>query len=431
MWEVIQNLFFRQWTYALQIVVAEAIFAVALERKNKFAFRLALALIAFCAVGFLLSTLAVMYVSEGFLYLCIWLPTLFIYPICFKNKFFDGLFCAVAGLLVQNLSYNMGVLSCNIFKLTPNDFSNVATFFAQTVPYLAAHVASIFLCAKRLYSDKKDFGKQKLIVLMITTLCIPICFLLRWFSVVDGLDNYYVIYILFVIYDVTALGLLFGGLAYDDLKEKNKLLETLIMKENQYVEMNRRAIDEINIKSHDLKHYLAVLESGGEITTQLKSEIKNVVSFYDGIAKTGNELLDTILTEKSMLCSAKGIKLTYMIDAKCLESIASTDLVAMFSNILDNAINYLSTIEEEQKRYCSLRVYEKSGQTVIHADNYCEAKPKFKDGLPITTNADQENHGFGLLSIRHIARRYGGNLSIGVDDNMYNLNIIIPKNCKF
>ena len=58
-----------------------------------------------------------------------------------------------------------------------------------------------------------------------------------------------------------------------------------------------------------------------------------------------NEALDLVLTEKSILCTEYRIKLSTMVDGSMLNFMKTTDVYALFGNLMDNAIE--SVIKEE------------------------------------------------------------------------------------
>ena len=51
---------------------------------------------------------------------------------------------------------------------------------------------------------------------------------------------------------------------------------------------------------------------------------------------------------------------------------------------------------------------------------------RLRDGLPVTSK-DSDYHGFGVLSIRHVARKYNGTMTIRTDGNLFRLDILIPE----
>ena len=60
----------------------------------------------------------------------------------------------------------------------------------------------------------------------------------------------------------------------------------------------------------------------------------------------------------------------------------------------------------------------------IQSDNYYSGELQFKDGLPQTTKGDTSWHGFGLRSIRMIVRKYGGELTTYIEDDIFHLSIL-------
>jgi signal transduction histidine kinase len=59
-------------------------------------------------------------------------------------------------------------------------------------------------------------------------------------------------------------------------------------------------------------------------------------------------------------------------------------------------------------------------------ENYFEGDIKLANGLPVTTKRDKDNHGFGLKSIRYAAEKYGGTMTINIEENWFILRILLP-----
>ncbi len=120
--------------------------------------------------------------------------------------------------------------------------------------------------------------------------------------------------------------------------------------EEQY-ELSRENISIINQKCHDLKHQVSALrlvKTPDEREAGLR-ELEGAVLIYDAIAKTGNEVLDTVLTEKSLLCEKNGISWTCMADGGLLDFMQPVDLYTLFGNALDNAIESSQAVDETEQ----------------------------------------------------------------------------------
>lgn len=86
---------------------------------------------------------------------------------------------------------------------------------------------------------------------------------------------------------------------------------------------------------------------------------------YDANAATGNEVLDVVLTEKSLLCEAQRIRLNCVADGTCLAAIEPGDLYALFSNLLDQAIDAAAQ-QPNDRRMIDLLVCRRQGFAVIN-----------------------------------------------------------------
>ena len=209
--------------------------------------------------------------------------------------------------------------------------------------------------------------------------------------------------------------------------EKDTLRNIMDMQYKNY-KLSKESIDIVNQKYHDLKHQINLLKSGadsekaGEYLEQMEREIK----IYETQNKTGNKVLDTILTSKSMHCQRHGIELKFMGEGQLLNFMEDMDISALFGNMLDNAIESVVKIKDRQKRLISLHVIQDKQFIRIRTENYCEENVQFQDGIPITTKKDKRFHGYGMKSMKKIVEKYRGSVMAGKTDNWFELKILIP-----
>ena len=209
--------------------------------------------------------------------------------------------------------------------------------------------------------------------------------------------------------------------------EKDALHNIMEMQYKNY-QLSKENIDMVNQKYHDLKHQINLLKSGadsekaGEYLEQMEREIK----IYETQNKTGNKVLDTILTSKSMHCQRHGIELKFMGEGQLLNFMEDMDISALFGNMLDNAIESVVKIKDRQKRLISLHVIQDKQFIRIRTENYCEENVQFQDGIPITTKKDKRFHGYGMKSMKKIVEKYGGSVMAGKANNWFELKILIP-----
>ena len=155
-------------------------------------------------------------------------------------------------------------------------------------------------------------------------------------------------------------------------------------------------------------------------------EITDAVSIYDAGINTGNQVLDVIVTDRSIYCDSTGIRFGCMIDGAPLEFISSMDMVSLFGNLIDNAIEAVKNLEDPEKAIINLNVRTQNGMILIHCENYFSSDLTMVDGLPVTTKDDPVFHGYGVKSMRYVAEKYGGTLSFVADGDVFNTNVMIP-----
>ena len=190
------------------------------------------------------------------------------------------------------------------------------------------------------------------------------------------------------------------------------------------------SLDLIQMKYHDLKHQITALrvESDEEKRKKWIDAMEEEVSAFENMSKTGNQVLDTILAAKIFHCRKNHIQITCVADGKLLDFMHVTDLCSVFGNALDNAIEHVIMIPEAEKRLIHLTVSAKKNFVFIKIENYCEDKiQRNENNLITTTKTDRQNHGFGLKSIRAVVEKYNGSVDFGVNQNWFELKILLPR----
>lgn len=214
-----------------------------------------------------------------------------------------------------------------------------------------------------------------------------------------------------------------------DRKAENAAIRNMLRTQYMQYKESQENIDMINRKYHDLKHQLQIIreESDDARRSAYLDEIQEGIEQYEAENKTGNPVLDTVLTSKSSQCLARGITMTVVADGTLLSHLQVMDLCTIFGNALDNAIEYESKLADTGKRLIHVTVSEKNNFVCILVENYYDG-PDIPEGtLPGTTKKNKEYHGFGLKSIKYSVEKYGGYLNTGVRDGWFRVEMILPK----
>lgn len=205
-------------------------------------------------------------------------------------------------------------------------------------------------------------------------------------------------------------------------------MQKILHNQYQQYQQSQEMVELINYKYHDLKHHILALrsENNTQKTNEYLEHMEKEIKDYEAQNKTGNKVLDTLLTAKSLKCNKEGILLTSIVDGTLFNFMDVMDICSIFGNALDNAIEYEMKINDEEKRLIRVMACAQKQFLMICFENYCEENIVFDKKLPVTTKENQQFHGFGLKSLRYTVKKYGGETDINFNDNWFSLRILIP-----
>lgn len=209
--------------------------------------------------------------------------------------------------------------------------------------------------------------------------------------------------------------------------ELNAINDILYKHYDQY-QASKENIELVNRKYHDLKHQISLIrgEQDPVKKDEYLDEISQSIKAYESRYDTGNKVVDTILTGKSLYCHDNDISLSCVVNGNLLNFMYAMDLCSIFGNAIDNSIESVKKIDDIEKRIIRVAVFSKNGFLLMRFENYFEDELVFLDGLPVTTKSDSLYHGYGIKSIKKTIEAYNGNLTIATEKNWFVIKILIP-----
>lgn len=240
---------------------------------------------------------------------------------------------------------------------------------------------------------------------------------------------------IFNIRTITGLcGLLLLGaynLSRTELNIRRELDTVKRVLRSQYTQyqLSKDALEHINSRYHDLKHQIAFLraEEDSKRRNEFLDTMEKRIKTYETQYKTGNPVVDTILSGKALYCASNDISLTCVANGALLEFMDIVDVCTVIGNALDNAIEHVVEIADKEKRLIHVAIFSSKNFLVIRFENYMEGQLNLNGrSLPATTKTDSEYHGYGLKSVKYVAEKYGGTLSVEQENSWFYLKIVIP-----
>lgn len=431
---------YKSFQFVAELLLAETLYVFRLPRRSFFPLRLLAALAAIFLFSYFFPILSndAFYIS--FIFLTIFLVSLLLTMFVFKTTWFTVIFCCIAGYTTQHIAYELYIVLLNLIGVmgeTPmgfygSDFIGMYNNLFLLSVYLGTYLFTYFICFYCFSERLKTFDTIQLktvFVFSFSILIFVIDVLLNAIIVsnlsTDGQTRYMVIFGIYsILCCLISLYLQFTVALEVQLKSTLDSVRRMYDQAKEQYASSKANIETINVRCHDLKHLIYLIENGGTVSSTFLKDIKSHISVYESESKTGNVALDIILTEKGLLCNKNDIRLSCVVDGKELEFMEEEDIYVLFGNIIDNAIEAVMKLESE-KRVISIHVRRVNGFLLIKETNYCDGPIKFLNGLPITTKKDKSLHGLGMKSIQYICEQYNGNMSIEQQGDKFCLALLL------
>ncbi len=338
------------------------------------------------------------------------------------------------------LSYIIGIILINIllnfiailrFDLTVEQFNN--TSFEELISIILDHYGLVsiqsmaytlltFVVMTTLLIRNKNLKRKIdifiidfMLCLVVITSCLSSYFFIDFenkIHLVIGLVNFSIAVFIMIF---TYSRIHFYEEYYKQKAENEFLKDKSKIQLDYYKDMVKKE-EEIKKINHDIKNNIQVMSSlkKAEEKESLMKKIAEKLKQNEIIKYSKIEILNVILNLKKNEAKEQDIEVFIEI-RKSLDFMEEIDISNLFSNILDNAIENISS---KDKRI-DLVVYKKMNYTIVKCSNTIDSRKKKVD--------KGEYHGYGLKIVSDIAQKYNGELKINQDKNKYEITILLAE----
>lgn len=346
--------------------------------------------------------------------------------LCFRTSFALAMAQCAAGYSLQNLTFQINLMFRHL--VFGGDNGVLLYRIVSEIVICLVMVALYFTLVRSFRRHPQCLCPLSFALAFSVMTLVVVSLFSYWTYHTD--DYNYLLSIFIILCDILLVYLFYYAYMKEQADTATRKAEEMLKKGEWQYEFYKSNIETINRKCHDLKHEIAVLRniSDSEERESYIAELENAIMFYDSKIKTGNEVADILLSEKSMKCKSSGIDLSCIVDGAALNFMKVADLSVFLGNSLDNAIE-AELREKPEDRHISVNVGRKGDIVTVSIENYFSGTVNIKGGtgLPETTKEDKQSHGYGLYSIRMIVVKYGGTMNIAAEDNSFRLVAIFDR----
>ena len=198
-------------------------------------------------------------------------------------------------------------------------------------------------------------------------------------------------------------------------------------------EMDQEQFHNISLLNEDYRRYLHDVHACMRNIRLLAAkgndkEVVQIVDEMEGKFETETKIrlystssvLNAILSERRARAEKCGVQMdVFMENFLKVDFISPADMISMFGNLLDNALEAAQQCEEGKRAVIVKFFMGNEYMLVVHIENYFKTPALLEKGRLLTTKRDKRVHGFGIGIVRQVAEQYGGSLQLEQTDGRF------------
>ncbi len=201
------------------------------------------------------------------------------------------------------------------------------------------------------------------------------------------------------------------------LSTEISLLEQQEHSLNQYVEEAKTRYDETKSFRHDIRNHIAVVKKllqGGKLEEAVSyiEDMDDMAEKMSFPCSTNNPVVDILVGNKLGIAKSMGIDVdcSLLLPYPC--SLRDIDICIVLSNALDNAIQAVKNLGAGTEKYIRVSGRIQGDFLMMEIENSFRGKGAFKKGT-------------GLSNVKKVAEKYGGAMSIEIQENVFALHVLL------
>ena len=187
-------------------------------------------------------------------------------------------------------------------------------------------------------------------------------------------------------------------------------------------------MEDIRIMRHDLRHHVLItkmlLDKGDLLALRTYlGDMQSDHRLYDNIIYSQNLICDLVARHYVRVAQEVDARLTIRCGLPKAFWIGDSDLCILLSNLLENAV-HACRLQTEGERKISMTLSVRNQEAYVLMENSCGDISQDSDEMRKGVGT-LKSKGLGLLSIRHIAEKYGGAASFEQQNDSFHSSIIL------
>ena len=239
--------------------------------------------------------------------------------------------------------------------------------------------------------------------------------------------------LLLLMADVAVFAVIVGYIGARDksekLKNERERIERQIALERSEYALAEQKLQLGRRYRHDMRHHYAAIK-GLVQQGDTDAALAYVEQLGEGLAELEqrayckNPLVNAVLSACMEKAEGLGIAVDLNLDIPEQIPFDDSDICAVLANAAENAVNACAKIAEGERRISVAAAYDGKNKLTVSVQNSTAGRvPLGEDGFPAAERT--EEHGWGLVSVRHIAEKYSGMLQCTANERSFTLRAVL------
>lgn len=186
-----------------------------------------------------------------------------------------------------------------------------------------------------------------------------------------------------------------------------------------YYKLLKEQNENSKVLIHDITKHLNTIKQLSEDRdsniVQYISDIVDDFSVMNPIDYCNNSIVNLITHRYYEICKKNDINFTINIKNANIDFIKEHDITALLDNLLENAVE--AALMSNDKFIDFSICTRNSNFVIIKISNSCNKKPKYINGILVSSKNSSGIHGIGTRSIKRVVTKYNGNLEMKYDSD--------------
>lgn len=211
-------------------------------------------------------------------------------------------------------------------------------------------------------------------------------------------------------------------------RERVRLLEEQLRAQEEYLQ---RLSSDIGEACRIREEVASELASVDELLDRREAEqasrgLMKAVDLMDSARRSycGHPVVDALVSMKAAACEEHAIRFEPQLALDEDVALSSVELCAVFSNLLDNAINACDRVPESE-RFVRLKARMDAGYLVVRMENSCVPTTSARRRASALRGGGVPEHGWGLSILGTLAERHGGRLEVAQESGVFTTTVVL------